>query len=229
MPLEDKERCVSPKWKLDTLKLATSRAHAAAYLEDFWGGWIAEPMLSPGNHGGWAQLTLACLAVEATAQFYKPFSKWQGLQWSGPDRPVSLEDKKAKHPSLTSTAAFCFMFELIFKGQEPSTIPAHHLSLISYRVFRCGLAHRGLSQDLSTTSLKTNWLGVIDGQGIVFRDLSDAGKKVLSVDPPGFAKCVADWFSENITKALRAGGNVDVDEAFKDWCKTRWDATNWKF
>ena len=124
------------------------------------------------------------------------------------------------------------MFCEIFAGHEPKSLSRDRLAEVVYKVFRCGLAHRGLSKNC----LKTQWLGVIDGQGIIFKDLSHqyaVGKTrgVLSIDPGEFAKQVDAWFHSAVLRPLAAGGSGDVDAAFKEWCAQRWEipTTNWSF
>lgn len=230
MVFDDNERCISPRWKLDTLKQATTRTHAATYFIDYWEGWIAAPMSGSGAHGGWAQLTLACLAVEAAAQFWKPISAWKPLTWTRASDSKVLP--LVKSGELASEAAFSAMFCEIFAGHEPKSLSRDRLAEVVYKVFRCGLAHRGLSKNC----LKTKWLGVIDGQGIIFKDLShqDAAgktKAVLSIDPSEFAKQVDAWFHAAVLRPLAAGGSADVDASFKEWCFLRWEipTTNWSF
>jgi hypothetical protein len=230
MVFNDNERCISPKWKLDTLKQAGNRAHAAAYLTDFWEGWIAAPMNGPGAHGGWAQLTLASLAVEAAAQFWRPTTTWKGVTWTSPSK--SQPSQLIKSGELASEASFCFMFCEIFAGHEPKSLSRDRLAEVVYKVFRCGLAHRGLSKNC----LKTKWLGVIDGQGIIFKDLSHTDalgntKCVLSIDPCAFAEQVDTWFHTAVLEPLASGGSGDIDAAFKEWCEQRWEksAKEWSF
>src|SRR5262245_22749408 len=147
-------RHVSPQWTLAKLRRATSRKAAADYFEDYWQGWIAGPMLGRIDNGGWARLALACIAVESLAYFWKPLAGWQGLQvpgTGGQQLPVLSGSE------LGSQAAFRWMFREIFSTHSPQGIQPDDLSVIAYKVFRCGLAHRGLSKNC----LDTHWLGVI--------------------------------------------------------------------
>lgn len=225
MSINDDDRKVSHSWTLKDLKAAKSSSQAADYLADFWGIWIASPMLKLGGDG-WAQLTLACLAVEATAQFWLPTSKWSNTKWRG--KKVYDMGKK----ELRSEASFCRMFCEIFDGCEPQSIALRKLAEVVYKVFRCGLAHRGLSKDC----LNTKWLGVIDGQGVIFKDLSfqvdpRTLRFVLSIDPNLFAPQVDNWFKASVLKPLAASQNPDVASAFKEWCSQRWGISmaNWSF
>lgn len=230
MSIPDSERKCSPDWRLDQLGVATSRSDAADYLEDFWSGWIAAPMMNHIPHGGWAQLTLACMAVEASALFWKPYAAWTGVHWvrtGKPDLPVQKPAGTRLHDEFHSEAAFGCMFCEVFRGKEPATIALRDLAQVTYKVFRCGLAHRGLSKDC----LDSEWLGVIGGQQRVFKDLSGTDQCVLSIDPDKFSECVDSWFQAEVLSRLRNGGAPDIDGAFKSWCGERWNVaeTNWDF
>lgn len=211
------DRLASRQFKLSELQRFGTREEAADYLEDFWSGWIANPMLNPVADGAWAQLTLACLAVEASSYWWRPISRWKGQLFDG------TKLWKNSH-ELRSGAAFGFMFCRMFPGDAPNTMSVEELASITYRVFRCGLAHRGLSKSNA-------WLGVIEGASRVFRDLSHGNHHVLSVDPHRFAQQVDSWFAAEIVSTLRTGGSKDVDDAFKGWCDDRWEVptTNWSF
>jgi hypothetical protein len=220
VPLRDDERWVSPSWKLDGLKKINTLHDAANYFQDYWDGWIAAPMLGSIANGGWARMTLACLSVEACAYFWRPISSWQGVAWpqAGSKRLVwrSVDE-------LWSGTAFCWMFREVFTTEAPASIPIDTLADVAYDAFRCGLAHRGLSKNAaSSRHVAGPWHGVIDGQVEIFRDLSDGTGNVLSVDPDKFAARVNHWFQVQILGALRMRSNVDVANAFKEWCERRW-------
>ena len=218
MSLEDTDRMCSPKWTLTQLKEVTTRQRASDYLEDFWSGWIAAPMLEPIPHGGWAQLTLACLAVEATASFFRTIDEWKNHDWHNGNSHLSMVRTQSGQEELYSKRAFCSMFELIFGNDVPDGVGVVDLGIVTYGVYRCGLAHRGLSKDEGSAG----WLGVIDGQPTVFRNLSDQTRSVLSICPDLFAARIDGWFRSNIISALRDGTSQDVDAAFKSWCDERW-------
>lgn len=228
MPIPSKDRWASPSWKLDALEAATTHRQAVTYFQDFWDGWIAAPMVGPMAHGGWARLTLACLAVEACALFWKPLSEWRRLEWPMPGTGKPLVKS---NDELSSTWAFCWVFREVFKGEEPQGIRIEVLAEVCYRVFRCGLAHRGLSKSkepISDGGVTTKWLGVIDGQSEIFRNVGNASLGAVSVDPDKFAARLDHWFQCSVMAGLRARDPI-VCLAFKEWCEDRWNiaASRW--
>lgn len=233
MLIPDHERYCSPHWKLDRLNEAVTRQDATDYLTDYWAEWIAKPMRGPIPQGGWAQVTLGCLAVEACAWFLRPYSRWVGTQWphtSGKPRDIPKDQgpkPRSLHERLNSEAAFCWVFRLAFTGYEPQGLTIEKLAEVAYTVFRCNLAHRGLSKDCADS----DWLGVIDGQPTVFRYLTDDEEHVLSVDPQQFVERVDAWFRQAVLAPLSVGSSSDIDKAFKEWCGERWQIseTQWKF
>lgn len=230
MTIAADERWASRSWKLDKLKSATSLHEAADYLQDFWDGWIAAPMRGDMAHGGWARLTLACLATEACALYWRPLTQWSGKEWP---TPGSGKPVKKSATELASTWAFCWMFREVFRGEEPAGMSIEDLAEVCYRVFRCGLAHRGISKSggpIPGCRAPTNWLGVIDGQPEIFRSLGDNSRGIISIDPEKFAERVDYWFQVNVLAAMRSG-STEIAAAFKDWCMERWEIehTHWTF
>jgi hypothetical protein len=233
MLIPDHERCCSPHWRLDRLKKAVTRHEATDYLADYWTGWIAMPMRGPIPQGGWAQVTLGCLAVEACAWFLRPYSSWAGVEWPHTTKkpliiPRSQGAKpRSLHEQLNSEAAFCWVFRHVFNGYEPQGLSIEKLAEVTYTVFRCSLAHRGLSKDCADS----DWLGVIDGQPTVFRHLTNGKEHALSIEPGQFVERIDAWFGQAVLLPLSVGGNSDVDKAFKEWCGERWQIseTQWGF
>jgi hypothetical protein len=119
------------------------------------------------------------------------------------------------------------MFRLVFSGEQPPALTIEQLAEVVYKVFRCGLAHRGLSKDC----IDSGWLGVIDGQARIFRHLTDGKQNALSIDPDRFVQHVDAWFRKEVVQVLSVGGAPDIDKAFKEWCGERWEIreTNWNF
>lgn len=204
-----------------------TRIGAANYIESFWRGWISDPMTAVSGHG-WTEVTLACLAVESSAYFWDEPSGWSARgNWSDANGTAHGLVRRRSPFELASMASFCVMFEEIYAGEQPSGVSLKELAEQVFRVYRCGLAHRGLSH----RGARGQYIGMIEGDPKMIRSVGCFSDPALSIDPGLFVRKLQDWFEVAIIGALRSGSNVRVDGAFKAWAEDRWGVpvASWAF